>query len=244
MDQKWQKSMRITTKIKAIYQSLKQPIILIVYLCIMEEIQHLNWRYATKKYSSKIISQEHIDTILEAIRLAPTSLGLQAFKVFVIDKNSALREQLLPIAYNQTQISDASHLLVFAAYTEVHNQHIQNYLSNIANTRQIPIEALDGFKKSIHGFTSNKNEQQTAEWASRQCYIALGMAMDTAAKLKIDTTPMEGFNHEGLDQVLGLKERNLTSSVILALGYRDEENDKLASLPKVRKPHTELFEMM
>ncbi len=116
----------------------------------MEAIQHLNWRYATKKYSSKIISTEHIDTILEAIRLAPTSLGLQAFKVFVIDKNSAFREPMLPVAYNQSQISDASHLLVFAAYTEVKDHHVHNYLTNIAKTRHIPLESLDSLKKSIH----------------------------------------------------------------------------------------------
>ena len=210
----------------------------------MEAIQHLKWRYATKKYSSKVIPSNDIETLLESIRLSPTSLGLQAFKVFVIGNNPSLRQQILPVAYNQSQITDASHLLVFAAYTEVNDQHIHTYLNNIANTRQIPVESLDGFKNSIQGFTSNKNAQQTAEWASRQCYIALGIAMNTAAKLQIDSTPMEGFNHEGLDTVLGLKEQNLTSSVILALGYRDEENDKLAKLPKVRKPHAELFDML
>jgi nitroreductase len=210
----------------------------------MEAIQHLKWRYATKKYSQKIIPDTEIETILESIRLSPTSLGLQAFKVFVIGNNPSLREQLLPVAYNQSQITDASHLLVFAAYTEVTDNHIHSYLNNIANTRQIPLESLDGFKNSIQGFTSKKDETQTAEWASRQCYIALGIAMNTAAKLQIDSTPMEGFNHEGLDAVLGLKDQKLTSSVVLALGYRDEDNDKLAKLPKVRKSHSELFEKL
>jgi nitroreductase len=210
----------------------------------MEAIQHLKWRYATKKYSSKTIPSDQIDIILESVRLSPTSLGLQAFKVFVIHENSELRQQMLPIAYNQTQVSDASHLLVFAAYNNVTETDVHNYLNNIANTREIPLESLDGFKKSIQGFTGSKNEAQTAEWASKQCYIALGIAMSTAAQLHIDTTPMEGFNHEGLDTVLGLKERGLTSSVILALGYRDEENDKLSRLAKVRKPHHELFEVL
>ena len=210
----------------------------------MEAIQHLKWRYATKKYSSKTIPPDQIDIILESIRLSPTSLGLQAFKVFVIHENQDLRQQILPIAYNQTQITDASHLIIFTAYTNVTEDHVHNYLNNIASTREIPVESLDGFKKSIQGFTGSKNEIQTAEWASKQCYIALGIAMSTAAHLKIDSTPMEGFNHEGLDAVLGLKEKGLTSSVILALGYRDEESDKLSKMAKVRKPHHELFELL
>ena len=215
-----------------------------VYLCNMEAIQHLKWRYATKKYTGQQIQDDHLDTILESIRLSPTSLGLQSFKVFVVGNNAELRAQMLPIAYNQTQITDASHILIFAAFNQVNQNYIESYLNNIAATRQVPIESLSGFKKSIEGFTSSKDEIQTAEWASRQCYIALGIAMATAAMLKVDTTPMEGFNHEGLDTVLGLKALGLTSAVILAVGHRDPENDKLANAAKVRKPSEEMFEFI
>ncbi len=242
----FQKQPTIPQKNEFIYfqGSLKQPCKSIVYLCNMEAIQHLKWRYATKKYTSQQIENDHLNVILESIRLSPTSLGLQSFKVFVIGNNSELRSQILPIAYNQTQITDASHLLIFTAYNNVNQQHIENYLNNIAATRQVPVESLSGFKKSIEGFTSSKNEEQTAEWASRQCYIALGIAMATAAALKVDTTPMEGFNHEGLDTVLGLKAQGLTSSVILAVGHRDPENDRLANAAKVRKSSEEMFEFI
>jgi nitroreductase len=207
----------------------------------METIQHLHWRYATKKYNGSQIDKDNLHTILESIRLTPTSLGMQPFKVLVID-NPELREKMLPIAHNQSQIKDASHILVFAANTHITEEIIENYINNVATTRQMPVENLAGFKGMIAGFTGSKNEAQITEWASRQCYIALGIAMSTAAALKVDTTPMEGFKADEMDVLFNLKEQGYSTAVILAVGHRDAENDQLAKMPKVRNSSESLFE--
>jgi len=209
----------------------------------MEAIQHLHWRYATKKYNGSQIDQDNLNTILESIRLTPTSLGMQPFKVLVID-NPELREKMLPIAHNQSQVKDASHLILFAANTNISEENINSYMNNVASTRQMPVENLAGFKGMINGFVGSKNEAQIAEWASRQCYIALGIAMATAAALKVDTTPMEGYKADEMDVLFNLKEQGFTSAVLLAVGHRDEENDQLAKLAKVRKSSEEMFEFI
>jgi len=209
----------------------------------MEAIQHLHWRYATKKYNGSQIDQDNLNTILESIRLTPTSLGMQPFKVLVID-NPELREKMLPIAHNQSQVKDASHLILFAANTNISEENINSYMNNVASTRQMPVENLAGFKGMINGFVGSKNEAQIAEWASRQCYIALGIAMATAAALKVDTTPMEGYKADEMDVLFNLKEQGFTSAVLLAVGHRDEEKDQLAKLAKVRKSSEEMFEFI
>ena len=207
----------------------------------MEAIQHLQWRYATKKYNGSQIDADNLHTILESIRLTPTSLGMQPFKVLVID-NPELREKMLPIAHNQSQIKDASHLILFAANTQISEETVDTYMNNVATTRQMPVENLAGFKGMINGFVGSKNEAQITEWASRQCYIALGIAMATAAALKVDTTPMEGYKANEMDELFNLKAQGYASAVLLAVGHRDEENDQLAKLAKVRKSAETLFE--
>ena len=207
----------------------------------MEAIQHLQWRYATKKYNGSQIDKDNLNTILESIRLTPTSLGMQPFKVLVID-NPELREKMLPIAHNQSQIKDASHLILFAANTQISEETVDTYMNNVATTRQMPVENLAGFKGMINGFVGSKNEAQITEWASRQCYIALGVAMATAASLKVDTTPMEGYKANEMDELFNLKAQGYASAVLLAVGHRDEENDPLAKLAKVRKSAETLFE--
>lgn len=207
----------------------------------MEAIQHLQWRYATKKYNGSQIDKDNLHTILESIRLTPTSLGMQPFKVLVID-NPELREKMLPIAHNQSQIKDASHLILFAANTQISEETVDTYMNNVATTRQMPVENLAGFKGMINGFVGSKNEAQITEWASRQCYIALGIAMATAAALKVDTTPMEGYKANEMDELFNLKAQGYASAVLLAVGHRDEENDQLAKLAKVRKSAETLFE--
>lgn len=207
----------------------------------MEAIQHLQWRYATKKYNGSQIDKDNLNTILESIRLTPTSLGMQPFLVLVID-NPELREKMLPIAHNQSQIKDASHLILFAANTQISEETVDTYMNNVATTRQMPVENLAGFKGMINGFVGSKNEAQITEWASRQCYIALGIAMATAAALKVDTTPMEGYKANEMDELFNLKAQGYASAVLLAVGHRDEENDQLAKLAKVRKSAETLFE--
>lgn len=201
----------------------------------MNIIEDLNWRYATKRYTNKPLSEEQVNTILETIRLSATSLGLQPFEIYDI-QSTELRTQLREAAYNQPQLTEASHVLVFAVWTEVTEAMVDEYLQFVASTRNRELAQLDGFRKSILGYLGNKETEDIIKWASNQAYIALGKAMAAAAQLRIDSTPMEGFNNQTVDELLGLKEKNLHAAVMLTLGYRDTENDPLAVAKKVRKP--------
>jgi len=206
----------------------------------MSLIEDLNWRYATKRMNGQKVPQEKLDYILEAIRLAPTSYGLQPFSVLVIE-NEEFRKQIQPIAYNQPQILEASYLLIFAAWNDVTDAHIAAYMSNVAQTRGIPVETLQGFHNTIAGMTERLDQEQRFNWAARQAYIAFGTGLAAAAEQKVDATPMEGFDPLGMDTLLGLKEKGLRSVTIMSLGYRDEANDQLAHAKKVRRAKEELF---
>lgn len=203
----------------------------------MSLIDKLNWRYATKRMNGSKVPQEKVDRILEAIRLTPTSYGFQAFKVIVIE-NEALREQISPVAYNQPQIKEASHLLVFAAVKNVDAQQADEFVALTAATRNKPVESLSGMRSMFDGIVS---AETNFAWTSRQTYIALGFGLVAAAMEDVDATPMEGFDNAALDKILGLSEQNLSSVSILALGYRDAENDHYATAAKVRKSAAELF---
>lgn len=203
-------------------------------------IETLNWRYATKRMNGNKIPSEKLDVILEAIKLSPSSAGLQPYTVFVIE-DQTVKEKIHKIAYSQPQVIEASHLLVFAAYNKLTAENVSDYMNLIADTRRIPVESLDGFKNSISAGLLSRSEEVNAQWAARQAYIALGHALVAAASEQIDATPMEGFDAKGLDEILGLNEKGLNSVVIMTLGYRDSENDALASAKKVRKAHEELF---
>ncbi|MVN22175.1 NAD(P)H-dependent oxidoreductase [Mucilaginibacter arboris] len=206
----------------------------------MSLIEDLNWRYATKRMNGQKVPQEKIDQILEAIRLAPTSFGLQPFSVLVIE-NEDLRKKIQPVAYNQPQIFEASHLLVFAAWTDVTEQQIDAYMAGVAKERGIDVANLAGFKGAIAGAVERLTPEQRSNWAAKQAYIAFGIGLAAAAELKVDATPMEGFDAVGLDDVLGLKTKGLHAVTIMPLGYRDEANDQLAQAKKVRRPTEELF---
>jgi nitroreductase len=208
-----------------------------------EIINALNWRYAVKRYKNSPISELELNQILETIRLAPTSLGLQPFKVIRL-QSPEKREACKPLFNNQPQSVEASDILIFAAYTELSDQLIEEYILRIAQTRNKNVEELQGFQRTIQQFLKSMNTEQFIEWAKKQTYIALGMAMSSAAMLRIDSTPMEGFKHTELDAFLDLPSQKLTSSVILALGKRDEELDFLATSPKVRKSNLEMFEVI
>jgi len=205
----------------------------------MSLIEKLNWRYATKRMNGAKVPQEKVDKILEAIRLAPTSFGLQAFKVIVIE-DAALREQIFNTACQQPQIKEASHVLVFAANKKVTQELVDNYITNIASARNIPVEGLNGFKDMFAGVVAG-DATQNFGWTARQTYIALGVGLVAAAEEEVDATPMEGFSNEALDNILGLAEQNLSSTTIMTLGYRDVANDYLGSLAKVRKSKSDLF---
>lgn len=200
----------------------------------MNTIESLQWRYATKKFSDKKVSTEDLDKILEAINLSASSTGIQPYRVFVV-QNPELRKELGEGSFN-AQISESSHLLVFAAFEKVTQEHIEQYMARIAHERNIPVEALSDFKAALVGGILSRSNEENHLWAARQAYIALGTALIAAAELKIDSTPMEGFDPSKFDSLLGLKEKGLKSVVILSLGYRDTENDGFAKLKKVRLP--------
>ena len=206
----------------------------------MNIIDKLNWRYATKRMNGTKVPQEKLDRILEAIRLAPTSFGLQPFKVFVIE-SPTLREKIYNEACKQPQIKEGSHVLVFAATKKVNAEQIDEFLNHIAETRNMPIESLNGFRDIFQGIISGTAEQNFT-WTARQAYLAFGVGIVAASYEDVDATPMEGFSTEAMDKVLGLAEQNLGSTSILTLGYRDEAVDFLAKAPKVRKSKSSLFE--
>ncbi len=206
----------------------------------MSLIEDLNWRYATKRMNGQKVPQEKIDQILEAIRLAPTSFGLQPFSVIVIE-NEELRKKIQPAAYNQPQIFEASHLLVFAVWTDITEQQIDAYMADVAKERGVDVANLAGFKGSIAGLVERLTPEQRSNWAAKQAYIAFGMGIAAAAELKVDATPMEGFDAVGLDGILDLQAKGLHAVTILPLGYRDEANDQLAQAKKVRRAKEDLF---
>ncbi|WP_159470987.1 NAD(P)H-dependent oxidoreductase [Dyadobacter sp. 3J3] len=203
-------------------------------------IETLNWRYATKRMNGEKVPVEKLAVILEAIQLSPSSAGMQPYTVFVIE-DQEIKEQIQKVAFMQPQVAEASHLIVFASWTRITAEHLDQYINLIAETRGIPAESLDGFKTSITNGILSRPEEINAEWAARQAYIALGHGLVAAASEQIDATPMEGFDANGLDEILGLNEKGLHSVVIMTLGYRDTENDILASAKKVRRSQEELF---
>ncbi len=206
----------------------------------MNIIDALNWRYATKRMTGEKLPQEKVETILDALRLSASSMGLQPYNVLVIE-NPELKKQLQSAAYNQPQIVESSHLLVFAPWSEINESHVNSYINNIAKTRGETPESLDGFRKMILDSVNAMNPEQKFNWAARQAYIALGTALSAAAIERIDATPMEGFNSEEFDKILNLKEKGLKSVALMALGFRDTANDTLVKKKKVRRCKDELF---
>jgi len=201
----------------------------------MSLLDALKWRYATKKMSGEAVPQEKVDQIIEAARLAPTSSGLQPFRVIVVT-NPELKEKIKPIAYGQPQITDASHLLIFASWDNYTEERIRSVFSHAAQERGLPDDGPSDYEVQLTGSRLAKSTEENAEHTARQAYIAFGTAIAEAALLKVDATPMEGFNNAQLDELLGLHKRGLRSVTILALGYRAQEGDWLVNLKKVRTP--------
>lgn len=206
----------------------------------MQLIEDLKWRYATKKYdASKKVSEEKIAQLKEAITLSASSWGLQLYKIMDI-KDPAIRASLRPHSWDQTQITDASHLFVFCSHATVSDQDTDDYIALKSKTQGMSVEDLKGYGDFMKMKINEKTSEQIIPWTEKQTYIALGNALAAAAALKIDSTPIEGFEPEKYNEILGLKEKGLTASVVLAIGYRHEE-DATQSQPKVRKSMEELF---
>lgn len=203
-------------------------------------IESLNWRYATKKFdASKKISDADFNTIKEAIRLSASSYGLQPYKVLVIE-SPELRAKIQPAAWGQSQIVDASHVLVFANQTDFGDAEIEAFGDNMAETRGIPAESIQGYVNFVKSKISTLPLEKRDNWTSKQAYIALGTLLNIAAELKIDATPMEGFEPEKINEILGLDKLGLNASLIATLGYRHEE-DAAQHLKKVRKSNEEFY---
>ncbi|WP_316809106.1 nitroreductase family protein [Pedobacter agri] len=198
----------------------------------MELINDLKWRYAVKQYSDEVVSENKIDQIIAAINLSASSCGIQPYRLFVIT-NTELRKKLAEGSFN-AQIHSSSHLLVFASLNEVTGGYINDYITMMEQQRSLDSGALDGLKEMIISHFATQTPEQHALWSEKQAYIGLGTALVAAAAVKVDSTPMEGFDAQKFNQILRLSEKGLHATVILSLGYRDADNDHLASMHKVR----------
>lgn len=203
-------------------------------------LENQKWRYATKKFdNNKKISDQDLYFLYEAIRLAPSSYGLQPYKIINVQSNE-LRAQLQPACWGQTQIVDASHLLVFANITDFSASDIDQAVKNIENTRGLASGTMSGYSDFIKSKITALPTEQRNTWTAKQTYIALGNLMNAAAELRIDVTPMEGFERDKVNELLGLEAMNLSASLLATIGYRSDE-DQTQHNAKVRKPHNELF---
>ncbi|WP_443944555.1 nitroreductase family protein [Pedobacter sp. AW1-32] len=201
----------------------------------MSLIEALKWRYAVKKMNGQPVEQEKVDKIIAAAHLAPTSSGLQPFKIIVVT-NQELKEKIAPIAFNQAQVIDSSHLLVFAAEVNYTDEGIDAIFKNMNAERGLPENTTDAYKAQLKGMILSRSAEENFNHAARQAYIAFGIAIAEAAAIQVDSTPMEGFNAAALDELLGLDKQGLKSVTMLPLGHRDETGDWLVNLKKVRKP--------
>ena len=207
----------------------------------MSLIEDLNWRHAVKAYDpEKKVSQEDLNKILEAARLAPTSSGLQPFRIIVVE-NQELKNKMVKGALNPEVMRDSSHVLVFAAWDSYSNEKIDNVYDYTTDERDLPRGRFGSYTDKIKELYGAQTPEQHFAHTARQTYIALGLAMAQAAELKVDSTPAEGFSNEVVDEILGLKELGLKSVSLLYLGYRDQDNDWMASMKKVRIPMEEFI---
>jgi len=201
----------------------------------MSLLKDLEWRYATKKMNGQKIPQEKLDYILEVARMAPSSSGLQQYKVIVIS-DKALLERIRLVAYDQSQITDCSHLLVFAAWDSYSDERISNVFNYMMDERGLPHKTMDAYKQTILNMYERAGQEWQSHHAAKQSYIAFAMAIAAAAEQKVDATPIEGFLPEKLDELLNLNASGYKSTVILPLGYREAEQDWLVNMKKVRTP--------
>ena len=204
-------------------------------------ISKLQWRYAAKKMNpAKAVPQEKLDRILEAIRLTASSSGLQPYEVIVVS-NKAVREKIVPIAWNQSQITDASYLLVFAAWDNYTAERINQMFDLVNAERGVKNEGWENYRQLILSTYVPRDAEVNYQHAARQAYIGVGTALIAAAEEQVDATPMEGFDPKALDQILGLDQRGLRSVVIMPLGYRAPEGDWLVNLKKVRRSRADFI---
>ncbi|MBT9189210.1 nitroreductase family protein [Zobellia russellii] len=209
----------------------------------MELLDKLNWRYATKAMNGETVPQEKVDRILEAARLAPTSSGLQPFEIIVVT-NQELKEKIKPVAWNQSVITDSSHLLIFAAWDNYTEERINKMFDLTNEIRGFKNEGWENYRQQLLGMYPQRDPEVNFQHAARQAYIAFAEALTAAAFEGVDSTPMEGFDPDAVDEILGLRAKGLRSCVLLPIGYRKTEEDWLANLVKVRKSTEDLVTVM
>lgn len=205
----------------------------------MELIDKLNWRYAAKAMNGEKVPQEKLDNILEAARLAPTSSGLQPFEILVIT-NPEIKEQIKAVSWKQSVVTDCSHLLVFAAWDTYTPERINKMFDLTNEVRNTKNEGWENYRQQLLNIYPQKDAEDNFIHASKQAYIAFGVAIVAAAFEKVDATPIEGFDPAAVDKILGLREKGLRSVVLLPVGYRNADKDWLVNLIKVRKNKEDL----
>ncbi len=209
----------------------------------MNYIEALQKRYSVKKFNKeKTIPEEILKNILEAGKLSASSLGLQPYKIFVVESEE-IKQKLIPVFYNPSQISTCSHLIVLVSKKNIEDQYIDGYFRHITELREIPAENLGAFRKNIDQYISEKDKNSVMQWSEKQAYLVLSNLMFAAALENVDTCPMEGFKQEIIDKLLNLDTENEKVSVTLALGYRAED-DVFQNMKKVRKPDEKLFKFL
>lgn len=202
----------------------------------------LNWRYATKKFdATKKLSETEVNTLKEAVNLTASSYGLQPYRVLDV-QSTELRDQLKAAAFGQSQITDASHLFVFAAFNDLTAEHIDEYIALSAQTKNIPLEALTGYGDFMKSVFNPRSAEDKHNWAARQAYIAVGNLIDAAASMGIDSCPMEGFDPSAFNKILDLEGTDVSAVVVVTLGHRSAD-DEAQHAPKVRKSLEQLFEV-
>ncbi len=207
----------------------------------MSLLEDLKWRHAVKAYNpARKVAKEDLEKILEAARLAPTSSGLQPFRVIVVE-NQELKEKMVPGALNPEVMRDCSHVLVLAAWDSYSDEKIDEVYDRHTDERGLPRGRFSSYTDKLKEIYGAQSAEENFAHTAKQTYIALGLAMAQAAELKIDSTPAEGFSNEVVDEILGLKEMGLKSVTLLYLGYRDLEKDYLSHMKKVRIPMEEFI---
>lgn len=209
----------------------------------MNYIESLQKRYSVKKFNpEKKISPEILRNILSAGQLSVSSLGLQPYKIFVIESDE-MKNKLIPAFRNPSQISTCSHLIVLATKKNVEEKYVDGYFRHITEVRKVPMESLELFRKSIDQYIRSLSEEEEFHWHQKQAYIVLGQIIFAAALEEVDSCPMEGFNENLMNEILGIDSSVETATVTLALGYRAED-DHFQHLKKVRKPEDKLFKFL
>lgn len=209
----------------------------------MELLERLNWRYAAKAMNGEKVAQEKIDNIVEAISLAPTSSGLQPFEVFIIT-NQEIKAKIQPVAWNQSVVTDCSHLFVFAAWDTYTADRINKAFDLVNEVRGFKNEGWENYRQQLLKIYPQQDAEVNFQHAARQAYIGFTEALTACAFEEVDCTPMEGFDAGAVDEILGLRAKGLRSCVLLPVGYRQADKDWLVNLKKVRKPKEDLVTLI